>query len=418
LDRKKIYLVALTLLIILSLSAKAVRLFHIDASQKPRIVQTKLRDIQGKVMKGETLLAIFLKHGLDIDDLYAIRDAAAGIYPLRNIHIGQPYTVKVEGQNRISSFIYQINRDSVLNIRKTETSFEAEKESIPYEKRLLSLSGNIEGNLISSIGTDHEHLLLALQLSDVFAWNIDFAVDLKKNDSYRIIVEGLFLDGEFKRYGNIVAAEFVNNGESFKAYRFEHGGKADYYDEGGKSLRRVFLKAPLNFRRISSYFSGKRLHPILKISRAHNGIDYVAGAGTPVSAIGDGKVIHAGWKGAYGKMVIIRHPNGWQTYYGHLSAIPPQIKTGGSVEQGQIIGNVGSTGLSTGPHLHYEFRIDDKPVNPLKVKMPEGWPIPGAELAVFRTFREQMDSCFSNPRNLRKYALQPENSGRQSKPLL
>ncbi|MHB8830313.1 MAG: LysM-like peptidoglycan-binding domain-containing protein, partial [Syntrophales bacterium] len=199
-DRKKIYLVALTLLIILSLSAKAVRLFHIDASQEPRIVQKELRDIQGKVMKGETLLAIFLKHGLDIDDLYAIRDAAAGIYPLRNIHIGQPYTVKVEGQNRISSFIYQINHDSVLKIRKTETSFEAEKESIPYEKQLLSLSGNIEGNLISSIGTDHEHLLLALQLSDVFAWNIDFSVDLRKNDSYRIIVEGLFLDGEFKRY--------------------------------------------------------------------------------------------------------------------------------------------------------------------------------------------------------------------------
>jgi murein DD-endopeptidase MepM/ murein hydrolase activator NlpD len=132
-----------------------------------------------------------------------------------------------------------------------------------------------------------------LQLSDIYAWNIDFAVDLRKNDSYRIIVEGLFLNGEFKRYRNIIAAEFVNNGELFKAYRFEHDGKVDYYDEEGKSLQRVFLKEPLNFRRISSHFSRGRLHPILKIRRPHNGIDYVAASGTPVSAIGDGKVIYA-----------------------------------------------------------------------------------------------------------------------------
>ena len=403
-NRRRFLLVALVALIILSLSMKAARLFHIGAGSESRVEKEELRAIHDKVLKGETLLAIFLKHGLDIEDLYAMRDAAAKVYPLRNIHVGQPYTAKVEGQNRIISFVYQIDQNSVLKIRKTETSFEAGKEDIPYEKKLISLSGNIEDNLISSVGPDHEHLLLALQLSDIYAWNIDFAVDLRKNDSYRIIVEGLFLNGKFKRYGSIMAAEFVNNGELFKAYRFEHDGKVDYYDEEGKSLQRVFLKAPLNFRRISSHFSRGRLHPILKIRRPHNGMDYVAASGTPVSAIGDGKVIYAGWKGAYGNLVIIRHPNGWKTYYGHLSRISLKVKKGRSVEQGQIIGNVGSTGLATGPHLHYEFRINDKPVNPLSVKIPEGWPIPAKELAAFKTFRDQMDSCFSNPRALQKYA--------------
>ncbi|MHB8092812.1 MAG: peptidoglycan DD-metalloendopeptidase family protein [Syntrophales bacterium] len=417
-NRKNVFLVFLTALIIITLGLKTTRLFHIGIGQTPATGIEELRAIHDKVVKGETLLAIFLKHGLDVKDLYAMRDAAARIYPLRNIHAGQPYTAKVEGKNRLNTFVYQINPDSVLKIRKTATSFEAKKEDIPYEKKLLFLSGNIEDNLISSIGQDHEHLLLALQLSDIFAWNIDFAVDLRKNDSYRIIAEGLFLNGKFRRYGNIVAAEFDNNGEHFKAYHFEHDGKADYYDEEGRSLQRVFLKAPLNFRRISSYFSQGRLHPILKIRRPHNGIDYAAASGTPVSAVGGGKVIYSAWKGAYGNLIIIRHPNGWETYYGHLSKISPGIKKGRNVEQGQIIGNVGSTGLATGPHLHYEFRIDDKPVNPLKVKIPEGWPIPANELVAFNTFRDRMDSCFSNPRDLQRYAVETEKSGINRKSLL
>jgi len=411
LEGKKVFLTVLAALIVLFLSIQAAQLNQPDAPKETRVEKEYLRTVQDKVLQGETLLAIFMKHGFNLDDLYAIRDAAAKVYPLRKIHVGQPYRAKIEDQNRINCFVYQINQNSVLKIQKTETSFEARTEDIPYEKRLLSLSGNIADNLISAIGPDHEHLLLALQLSDIFAWNIDFAVDLRKNDSYRIITEGLFLDGEFKRYGNIVAAEFVNDGELFKAYRFGRDGREDYYDEEGKSLRRAFLKAPLNFRRISSHFSGSRLHPILKIRRPHNGIDYVAASGTPVSALGDGKVIYSGWKGAYGRLVIVRHPNGWETCYGHLSRISPQMKRGSSVKQGEIIGNVGSSGLATGPHLHFELRINDRAVNPLKVKIPEGWPIPATELAAFKTFQEQMDSCLSNPRDLQKYAVQSRGRG-------
>jgi murein DD-endopeptidase MepM/ murein hydrolase activator NlpD len=215
---------------------------------------------------------------------------------------------------------------------------------------------------------------------------------------FRIIAEGYHYNGQFRKYGNIVAAEFTNNGELFKAYRFDHGGKTDYYDEDGNSRRKAFLKAPLNFRKISSYFARSRFHPVLRIRRAHQGIDYAAGTGTPVSTVGDGTIIQAGWSGGYGKLVVVRHPNGWQTRYGHLSRIAKGLKKGRCVEQGQTIGHVGSTGLSTGPHLHYEVRVGGRSVNPLALKIPKGWPVPRKELVAFKTQRNRMDSYFSNIR--------------------
>jgi murein DD-endopeptidase MepM/ murein hydrolase activator NlpD len=237
---------------------------------------------------------------------------------------------------------------------------------------------------------------VALQLSDVFAWDIDFSSDLREGDTYKIVIEGYYLDGVLKKYGDILSTEFVNQGETFRAYRYEIDGQADYFDEQGKSVKRAFLKAPLNFRRISSYFARSRFHPILRIYRPHHGLDYSAPAGTPVSAVGEGTVQFAGYKGQYGKLVIIKHTNGWRTYYGHLSKIANGIRTGKKIHQEQVIGRVGSTGLATGPHLHYELRINNKPVNPLSMKMPRGKSIPDNLLAVFRTFKNQMDAQFAS----------------------
>jgi murein DD-endopeptidase MepM/ murein hydrolase activator NlpD len=396
LKRKKVLLVTLAILVITCLALKTAQLFNFNGEQKTIVARSEFRTIQDKVLKGETLLAIFAKHGLDIRELFAMREVAAKIHPLRTVRPGQSYTVTVDDQNRVNAFVYRIDEDSALKIKKNGTGFEAEKAVIQYQKKLLVLSGTIEDNLISSLGEGHDRLLLALQLSDIFSWDIDFAADLRKGDSFRMIVEGLFCGEKFMKYGDIIAADFVNNGETFTAYRFEHDGQGDYYDKDGNSLRKAFLKAPLNFRRISSGFAGGRLHPILKIQRPHNGVDYAAASGTPVSTIGDGTVIHAGRKGSYGNMVIIRHPNGWKTYYGHLSKISKGIKKGRTVQQGQIIGNVGSTGLSTGPHLHYEVRVGDTCVNPLKIKIPGGWPIPLKKMASFRSLRAQMDPYFLN----------------------
>ena len=271
---------------------------------------------------------------------------------------------------------------------RNEGGFVAEKVAIEYEKRTNHLAGTIKDNLISSIG--QEQLPVALNLSDIFAWDIDFTTDMRNGDTFKIIVEELYHENEFKRYGEIIAAEFVNNGKSYRAYRFEHNGKAGYYDDEGNTLKRAFLKAPLNFRRISSGFSTGRFHPVLKRYRPHHGIDYAAPAGTPVSAVGDGTVTFSGYKGDYGKLVIIRHPNGYKTYYGHLSRVGKGIAPGVKVGQSEIIGYVGSTGLSTGPHLHYEMRVNGAPFNPLRLKVPNGAPIPKGLMAEFEKAREQM----------------------------
>ncbi len=349
------------------------------------------RKISGTIKKGETFFEVFKQRGLDIAELFEIREAAADVHRLRKVQPGQQYKISVTEDNRVDSLSYWIDDDGILEVTRKDQGFAAEKVPIEYEKRMEYIGGAIKDNLISSMGEGRERLMLALQLSDIFAWDIDFASDLREGDAFKIVVEGLYIDGEFKKFGNILSAELDSNGKMYKAYGFVINGKADYYDAEGKSLKKAFLKAPLNFRRISSYYSGRRFHPILKVYRPHHGLDYSAPVWTPVSALGDGKIVYAGYKGGYGKLVIIRHRNGYETYYGHLSKIAKNIRTGENVDQGQVIGNVGNSGLSTGPHLHFEVRINDKPINPLRVKLPGGEPMPKKLMADFRKFRNRMD---------------------------
>jgi murein DD-endopeptidase MepM/ murein hydrolase activator NlpD len=364
-------------------------------SESPEMVSTDgqtCKEICGTVEKGETLFDIFKRYSLDAGDLLKLREASAGIHRLRQLHPGRTYKIVVDEHNRIDSFDYWIDEENMLSVRRDGTEFSAEKVCVEYEKRVQHLGGIIQDNLIASMGEDREQVMLALRLSDIFAWDIDFTSDLRKGDTYKVVVEGYYLNGEFRKYGDVLSAEFVNSGEPYNAYRFLGNGEADYFDAEGRSLRRAFLKAPLNFRRISSYFSHSRFHPILRIYRPHHGLDYSAPAGTPASAVGEGTVIFAGYKKQYGKLVIIRHPNHWKTYYGHLSMIAKEVRTGRKVSQGQVIGAVGSTGLATGPHLHYELRVQNKAVNPLSVKMPRGKSVPQNLFTEFREFREKMDA--------------------------
>ena len=348
------------------------------------------RVITGVIKTGETLYDIFKRYGLDVRDLFLMRNASASIHRLRDISTDRQYKFMVDEHNKVHSFNYSINDDLSLNIMRNENGFKAEKIEVEYEKRIGQIGGVLKDSLIASIGEGMERTSLALNISDILAWDIDFTTDLRNGDTFKVVVEELYKDNEFRKYGNIVAVEFVNNGKEYKAYRFEHNGKAGYYDDEGKALRRAFLKAPLSFRKISSRFSKSRLHPILKRYRPHHGIDYSAPIGTPVSAVGDGTVTFSGYQGGYGKLVEIRHHNGYRTCYGHLSRIGKGITSGVKIDQGQVIGYVGSTGLSTGPHLHYEMRVNNKPVNPLRIKMPSGEPLPEVALAEFGTFREQL----------------------------
>ncbi len=349
------------------------------------------KEICGTIKQGETLYDIFRKYSLDLKEFIKLKEASADVHKLRYLNPGRPYKILIDDDSRINKFVYWIDDDNILNITRVEDGFCVEKKEIEYEKRILYLGGIIKDSLIQSVGEEKENIILAFQLSDIFAWDIDFTTDIRNDDLFKVVVEGLYLNGKFKKYGEILSAEFVNNGEIHRAYRYEVNGKVDYYDAEGKSLKRAFLKAPLSFRRISSGYSKKRFHPVLKIYRPHLGVDYAAPAGTPVSTVGDGTVFFAGYKGGNGNMVIIKHPNGYKTYYGHLSKIKKDIRKGVKVRQGQIIGYVGSTGLATGPHLDYRIKINNKFVNPITLKLPRGGKIPKKLIAEFTKFKNDMD---------------------------
>ena len=349
------------------------------------------QDIRDVVKPGETMFDIFQKHGLDLKDLFRLREATASVHRLRNISAGQPYKIELGTDNSVLSLTYQIDDDVLLSVIRSDPGFRAEKIAIPYDRREGKIGGVIESNLYDALGNSGEEALLAYGLSDIFSWDIDFTTDLRKGDTFRIVVEELWQDGRFRRYGNILAAEFGNDGSTYRAFRYEDpDGRAGYYDEEGDSLQRSFLKAPLSYRRISSGFSYSRRHPILKIRRPHLGVDYVAPRGTPVSALGDGTVQFAGHKGANGNLVIIRHPKGFITYYGHLHRIRSGIRRGSRIAQGDVIGYVGSTGRATGPHLDFRMKKENRFVNPLRVNVPRLGGVPKQSLSEYDAIRHRL----------------------------
>ena len=351
--------------------------------------------VAGVVQPGETLDAIFDKYKLDRKELREIFTKAKGFYNLSRLSVGSIYSFDLNNRHMIQRLQYGIDDESYLDLVKTPEGFNAEKVNIEYIRRTGSLFINIADNLISSMPSSHkEYLRLALELSDIFAWDIDFSNDIKNGDSVKLIVEELWIGEMFKGYGNILAAEFLNNGVVYKAYRFEDDGYTGYYDEEGKSLRKTLLRSPLKFKYISSYFSKSRFHPVLRIYRPHLGVDYAAPLGTPVSSAGDGIVLSSGYRGQYGKMVNIRHGGSFETYYGHLSRIPPKIKNGAKVSQGDIIGYVGATGLATGPHLDYRIKLNDRFVNALKIQLPRGESIPKKLMAEFKQLVDNMNVKF------------------------
>ena len=230
-----------------------------------------------------------------------------------------------------------------------------------------------------------------MDLANIFGWDVDFALDIRQGDSFSVIYEERFLDGKKVEDGNIIAAQFTNRGKTFTAIAYtDKNGHSHFYTPEGYSMRKAFIRTPVDFARVSSSFNPRRLHPILKTVRPHRGIDYAAKPGTPIKATGDGKIVHRGWKGGYGKTIVIQHGKRYTTLYAHMRAYKKGFKVGSKVKQGQIIGFVGSTGRSTGPHLHYEFRVDRIHRNPATVKFPNAEPIHKSLLAKYKTHAEQV----------------------------
>jgi len=389
---KKLFfgVIALPVLIFLLFSFKTP-----DSQEEPPVTaENPNYRITGVVKPNESLEAIFGKHNLDKTDLALINQSTKKLFNLSKISVGDVYLFELDKkENNIQSMQYGINDMSYLTIVRASDGFKAEKVNLITDKKIGSFYITIKDNLMNSMPDAHrEYYRLALKLSDIYAWDIDFSRDMRNGDTVKVIVEELWVGEAFKGYGDILAAEIINNGKTHTAYRFKNNDYADYYDDKGKSLRKALLKSPLKFKYISSRFSKRRLHPKLRIYRPHLGVDYSAASGTPVSASGSGTIRFAGYKGQNGRMVRIKHNGGYETYYGHLSRIPKKVRKGKKVSQGDIIGYVGSTGLATGPHLDYRIKFNGRFVDPLKIKLPRGKSIPGNLMASFMTVADKFNS--------------------------
>jgi murein DD-endopeptidase MepM/ murein hydrolase activator NlpD len=362
-------------------------------SERPRLVRLSAPApppepvIEGVVGRN-THLGAMLRERLPTGAVHALVEAARPVYDLARISAGQPFALTLGHDGLLKAFSYGIDELRTLRVVRRGEALEAELVTRSYETSVGSVRGVIASSLFEAVTASGEGDQLALDLAEIFAWDVDFHTELQRGDSFRVAVEKLTLDGRFCRYGRILSAEFTRGTRLLRAVWFEGSqASAGYYTPEGTPLRKAFLRSPLKFSRISSGFTRSRFHPILHTSRPHLGVDYAAPVGTAVRAAGDGVVVQAGWMGGYGKAVRIRHANGYETLYGHLSRF--QVARGTRVAQGQVIGAVGRTGLATGPHLDYRMLRNGVFINPLKLQSPPAEPVPARERPAFELARDE-----------------------------
>jgi murein DD-endopeptidase MepM/ murein hydrolase activator NlpD len=327
------------------------------------------------VKPGDTLERLFRRNNLNLSDLAAmvsLRDVAEHLKLLR-----PGDTIRVEHRDgKVLSMLRQIDRVRLLSIERAEAGFDARTIELPVEIEERVAHGEIRTSLFEAGTAAGMSDSMTMTMAGIFQWDIDFILDPRVGDTFTVIYEELYRDGERLGDGAIVAAQFVNQGKVYRAARYtDDSGRTDYFTPDGRSVRKAFLRAPVDFTRISSNFDPNRRHPVLNTIRAHRGVDYAAPTGTPVRAAGDGKVTLRGVNGGYGNTVVLQHGSNITTLYAHLSRFG-QFKVGSRVKQGDIIGYVGATGLATGPHLHYEYRVDGVHRNPRTVPLPPADPVP------------------------------------------
>jgi murein DD-endopeptidase MepM/ murein hydrolase activator NlpD len=352
---------------------------------RPTRLAEPLRVIRGTIAR-DSNLALALTGILSPPAIHQLVESAKPVYNLKYLSVGHPFDLTVGPNGILSNFSYSIDALKTLRVKRGKEGLTAELQTRTYESRLATAAGEIETSLFGAVADAGEEDQLALDLADIFAWDIDFNTELRRGDSFRVAVEKLYLDGRFVRYGRILSAEFVRGDRTLQAIRFD-GERAGYYTPDGKPMRKAFLRSPLKFTRISSVFTSHRFHPILKSVMPHYGVDYAAPIGTPVMASGNGVVRLAGRWGGYGNTVRIHHPNGYETLYGHLSRM--YVRAGDHVNQGEVVGAVGMTGMATGPHLDYRMLKNGAFVNPLTLQSPPAEPLSPAELIAFEATRDQ-----------------------------
>lgn len=346
------------------------------------------------IQRGDTLGEVLARLNVRDENVQrALRDGKR-IAALKKLVPGKSVRAVTSADGRLLNLRY-LNGDTLLAIDCSEARCNIAESPVQTERRILMSSAEIRQSLFGATDAAGLTDAIALQLVDIFSSDIDFHRDLRKFDRFSLVYEMFFNRGEPVRSGRVLAAEFTNQGNTYRAVWFEYApDQGGYYTFDGRSLRKQFLRSPLEFSRISSGYSSARYHPLLQEWRAHKGIDYAAPTGTRIRAIADGTVDFAGRQGGYGNLIVLRHQSQYTTWYGHLSGFAKTLRSGSRVHQGEIIGYVGATGLATGPHLHYEFRVNNVQKNPLTVAMPAAPPITADQRARFadltRTFDDQL----------------------------
>lgn len=346
-----------------------------DARRMPELEPDhRYASLELQVRSGDTLDRLFRKHDLDLADLATIVRLPEARDYLRLLRPGDELVIEHEN-GKIVSLYREVDLTSALRVSRDESGYVAEILERPIEKQKRLAYGRIATSLFESAAAAGMPDKLIMSLAGIFAWDVDFVLDIRQGDDYYILYEEIYQDGKYVGTGDILAAEFNNNGRTFQAVRYVNAeGRADYYAPDGRSMRKAFIRAPVDFTRISSAFNPQRRHPILNTIRAHRGVDYAAPSGTPIKAAGDGKIAFRGRKGGYGNAVEIQHGGNITTLYAHMSRFG-KYGVNARVRQGDVIGYVGATGLATAPHLHYEYRLNGVHRNPRTVELPQADPI-------------------------------------------
>lgn len=336
-----------------------------------------------RVQSGQTLGAVFQQLGVPASVMHKVLETPSARGPLSRLRAGAELAFELGAKGELVGMRFERDEASRVELKLSGDKIEEKVIERPLERRVMVASGEITSSLYAAGAKAGLSNAAINQMANAFSYDIDFTQDLRDGDRFQVVYEEIWRDGERLRSGGVVAASFFNRGKEFTAVRYQRNGKDEYYDLSGRPLKKSFMRMPIEFARISSRFNPNRRHPVLGTVRAHKGVDYAAGTGTPIMAAGDARVSFVGWQNGYGRTVVLDHGNGTTTLYGHMSRFG-KYKTGSRVSQGATIGYVGMTGLASGPHLHYEFRVKGVHRDPLTVTMPKPDPLTGAELARFR----------------------------------
>ncbi len=344
-----------------------------------------------RIQRGDSISALLDRLDVNDENIAGFLQSAKGSKSLRQLIPGRIVRAQTDENGNLLALQYISGGDSMLKVEKQDGQFRTSDSAVPLESRIIMKSAEIKSSLFGATDAANIPDSIAMQLTDVFSSDIDFHRDLQKGDKFTVVYESFYNKGEPIKTGRVLAAEFVNNGKSYRAVWFQdregHGG---YYTLEGKSLRKAFLRSPLEFSRITSGFTSARFHPVLKEWRAHKGIDYGAPIGTRVKAVADGTVAMIGKQNGYGNLLVLQHQGQYSTAYGHLSAFARGLHKGSKVSQGDVVAYVGMTGMATGPHLHYEFRVAGVQRNPLNIPLPTAFPIAAQYKADFSKVAENL----------------------------